>query len=206
MTKSNNSLKFIRHTKLPIILQDEMAECGHACIVMISLFFGHALDLYGLRKINKPSAEGITMRQINQLLERLKFKTRALRVPMNELHFIKTPAILHWNMNHFVVLKKVKKNKIIIHDPAFGVRTCSIDEFSNSFTGFVLEVEKSMNYTGTTINVSRPVVQFDLSDISSSIVNGTIPTNAKYYLNMYDAGSTGLTVSQSLYGYPVSQS
>jgi ATP-binding cassette, subfamily B, bacterial CvaB/MchF/RaxB len=146
MTVLNNSLNFIRHTKLPIILQDEIAECGHACIVMISRFFGHTLDLYGLRKINKPSAEGITMRQINQLLEQLKFKTRALRVPMSELHFIKTPAILHWNMNHFVVLKKVKKNKIIIHDPAIGVRTCSIDEFSNSFTGFVLEVEKSLDF------------------------------------------------------------
>ncbi|MDF1758506.1 MAG: peptidase domain-containing ABC transporter [Legionellaceae bacterium] len=141
-----NTLRFKSSQKLPLVLQDEITECGHACIVMISQYFGHNLDLVGLRKINKPSAQGTTMSQINQLLSQLKFKTRALKVPLNELKFIKTPAILHWNMNHFVVLKKVGKNKVTIHDPAIGIVKCSIDKFSESFTGIVLEVEKSIDF------------------------------------------------------------
>jgi len=70
----------------------------------------------------------------------------------------------------------------------------------------ILEVEKAMNLAATTINVSRPVIKFDLSEISSSIVSGIIPTTARFYLNMYDAGSSGLLVTQSLFAYPVSQS
>jgi hypothetical protein len=70
----------------------------------------------------------------------------------------------------------------------------------------ILEVEKAMNFVGTQINVSRPVLKFDISEISSSIVSGVIPTTARFYLNMYDAGSSGLLVTQSLFAHPVSQS
>ena len=73
----------------------------------------------------------------------------------------------------------------------------------------VLEIRKDMSKSGGNIKVSRILMKFDLSEISSSIVNGTIPTIAsgtKYYLNLYDAGSEDLNVSQSLYAYPISQS
>lgn len=139
-------LNFNRSPKLPIILQDEQAECGHACIAMISSFFGHQLDLYSIRSMGSTSARGVTLLEINHILEKLGFLTRALQVPLQELHLIKCPAILHWNMNHFVILKQVKKNKIILHDPAVGVRHCSLEEFSNSFTGIVLEIEKSADF------------------------------------------------------------
>lgn len=137
---------FNRTAKLPIILQDEMSECGHACIVMISNFWGHDLDLYAIRKISKPSTRGVNLLEVKDLFENLGFMTRALNVSLDELNKIKTPAILHWNMNHFVVLKQVKRNSIVIHDPATGVRHYNMDEVSKSFTGIVLEVEKSDNF------------------------------------------------------------
>lgn len=132
--------------KLPIILQDELAECGHACIAMISNFFGHKLDLADLRHIQKPSPAGTTLKQIINILEKLQFKTRALKIPIDTIRYIKTPALLHWNMNHFVVLKKVKKNKVIIHDPAIGAISYNLNEFSKSFTGIILEVEKPISF------------------------------------------------------------
>lgn len=134
--------------KLPIILQEELAECGHACVVMISNYWGHKLDLFTLRKMNAPSVRGVTLKSIHHLFEKLGFRSRALRVSLRDLSLIKGPAILHWNMNHFVVLKKVKKNYIIIHDPAKGIRKCSMDEVSKAFTGVVLEVEKSSDFRG----------------------------------------------------------
>ncbi len=70
----------------------------------------------------------------------------------------------------------------------------------------ILEVRKDMNDTGTVINVSRALVKFDMSYISASVQNGLIPKSAKYYLNLYDAGSSDLPSSQTLYAYPVSQS
>ena len=54
----------------------------------------------------------------------------------------------------------------------------------------ILEVRKDMNEAGTQIQVSRVLIQFDIANISSSIEGGTIPANAEYFLNMYDAAST----------------
>ena len=70
----------------------------------------------------------------------------------------------------------------------------------------ILEIQKKMNDAGTQINVSRILIQFNIANISSSIVAGTIPSNAEFFLNMYDAASVELTTSQSLYAYPTSES
>lgn len=160
MTIASMQLIFNQRTHLPLILQDERADCGHACIAMISHFWGHRLDLFDLRSMSASSNRGITLLEINKLLENLGFMTRALRVPLEELSLIKCPAILHWDMNHFVVLKKVKKNHVIIHDPAMGVRRCSLAEVSQSFTGIVLEIEKSNDFKE--IRANHKLTIFDL--------------------------------------------
>ena len=70
----------------------------------------------------------------------------------------------------------------------------------------ILEVQKTMSTSGGNVKVSRILIKFNLSDIQSSINNGTISSDRKFYLNMYDAGSEALKVSQSLWAYPISQS
>jgi len=70
----------------------------------------------------------------------------------------------------------------------------------------ILEIQKTMNKSGGSVKVSRILMKFDLSEISSSIVNGTISSDRKFYLNMYDAGSENLKVNQNIYAYPVSES
>ncbi len=79
---------------------------------------------------------------------------------------------------------------------------------SSTNTGIdeILEVRKDMNDSGTQIDVSRILMKFDYSFISKSIQEGTIPSTAKYYLNLYDAQSSELAVEQELYAYMVSQS
>jgi len=69
----------------------------------------------------------------------------------------------------------------------------------------ILEVRKDVSDTGTTVDVSRILIKFDLSYISSSVSSGLI-SNPKYYLNLFDAKPTALATSQSLQAYPVSQS
>ena len=76
---------------------------------------------------------------------------------------------------------------------------------SNTGLDEILEVTKTMSTAGSNVKVSRVLIKFDITDISGSIVDGTI-TNPKFYLNMYDANSQNLTTSQELYAYPVSSS
>ena len=70
----------------------------------------------------------------------------------------------------------------------------------------ILEIRKDLNDAGSNPKVSRVLIKFDINDISQSIHRGTISTDAKFYLNLYDANPTNLSYSQSLYAYPVSQS
>ncbi|HAT1596716.1 TPA: ATP-binding cassette domain-containing protein [Legionella pneumophila] len=135
-----------RKKKLPVIRQDQFSECGHVCVAMISNYYGHKIDLPYLRALNEPSINGSTILDLMYLLEKLKFHTRPIRAELNELKRVQCPAILHWNMNHFVVLQSVGSTHVVIHDPALGRRDVSLSELSISFTGIVLEVEQTDDF------------------------------------------------------------
>ena len=70
----------------------------------------------------------------------------------------------------------------------------------------ILEVRKDVGDAGVLVDVSRILVKFNLSHISQSVNRANASASAKYYLNLYDAGSDELSTSQTLYSYPVSQS
>ncbi|WP_040349489.1 peptidase domain-containing ABC transporter [Brevundimonas sp. BAL3] len=136
-------LNFGRSKRLPIIQGAEAAECGLACMAMIARFHGHDVDLNGLRQRFSLSMSGATLRSVMGLADGLGFAPRALKVDLEALEKVRLPAILHWDLNHFVVLKSIRNGKAIIHDPALGARSLSLAELSNHFTGVVLEVAPS---------------------------------------------------------------
>ncbi|WP_426577173.1 peptidase domain-containing ABC transporter [Xenorhabdus stockiae] len=126
--------------RVPKILQTEAAECGLASLAMVFHYHGLQIDLSSLRSQFGISTRGVTLTTLINIATVLKFKTRAVALDLDELQALKTPCILHWDMNHFVVLVNVKKNKITIHDPAFGQRVMTFAEVSKHFTGIALEV------------------------------------------------------------------
>ncbi|MCC8378714.1 peptidase domain-containing ABC transporter [Xenorhabdus sp. PB30.3] len=126
--------------RVPKILQTEAAECGLASLAMVFHYHGLQIDLSSLRSQFGISTRGVTLTTLINIATTLKFKTRAVALELDELNALKTPCILHWDMNHFVVLVNVKKNKITIHDPAFGQRVMNFAEVSKHFTGIALEV------------------------------------------------------------------
>lgn len=135
-----NDLRLGFGRKLPLVLQNEAAECGLACLAMVSGFYGRRFDLFSLRGRFSTSLKGATLAQLMEMAERLSLAARALRLDLHELKDLRLPCVLHWNMNHFVVLKSVGKNHAVIHDPAFGVRRVPMDEVSRAFSGIALEL------------------------------------------------------------------
>lgn len=143
-------LNFARRQRLPIIQAAEAAECGLACMAMIARWHGHDVDLNGLRQRYSLSMAGATLRSLMATGDQLGLAPRALRVELSALDKVRTPAILHWDLNHFVVLKSVGRGKAVIHDPALGARTYSLDELSKHFTGVVLELSPSASFQKVT--------------------------------------------------------
>lgn len=125
---------------LPVILQTEATECGLACLGMVSGYHGRRTDLPQLRRQFSISQHGATLGQLIGIANALGLASRPLRLDLEDLGQLRTPCILHWNLNHFVVLKKVARRGIFIHDPASGGRWVAQDEISRSFTGVALEL------------------------------------------------------------------
>jgi len=135
-----------RRDRLPLIQQTELAECGLACLAMIGRYHGHDVDLASLRRRFPVSIKGATLGQLIEVAGRLGLTSRPLRAELEYLASLKTPCILHWNMNHFVVLKRVGRNFIEIHDPAAGLRRLSLQDASASFTGIALELTPASDF------------------------------------------------------------
>lgn len=134
-----------RH-RLPVVLQAENAECGLACVTMIANAFGRAESLTSLRQICGIGQRGATLQSIIDTCATLGLNTRAVRCELDALASIQTPAILHWNFDHFVVLKRASRKSITVHDPAVGVRTYGLAEAGNHFTGIALEVNAGRDF------------------------------------------------------------
>lgn len=134
------------------ILQTESSECGIACLAMVASQFGHQTDLVDLRRRFSVSLKGCTLAQLMRHASAMHLNTRPLRVDLDEMSALNLPCILHWNMNHFVVLKSVKKDFrgrsiFTVLDPASGERRLSIAEISAHFTGVALELSPSPAFT-----------------------------------------------------------
>lgn len=132
--------------RLPVILQNEVAECGLACLAMVTSFFGLRTDLANLRIRLGTAQGGTTMKQLIVQAGRLGLSARAVRSELTSLKHLHAPCILHWDMDHFVVLKKAGRKNIVIHDPRMGVRKLSYSEASKLFTGIAIEFEPNERF------------------------------------------------------------
>lgn len=158
------ALKFGFGRRMPVVLQAEAAECGMACLAMVLGHYGRHVDLGALRRRHALSLKGMTLRNLIDLAGAMGLATRALRIEMNDLGRLKTPCVMHWGLNHFVVLVKVHSNSIVVHDPARGRRSISLAEVSREFTGVVLEASPSANFVR-----ERPNITFRLRDLFRDI-------------------------------------
>ena len=139
-------LYFGSRGRLPVIRQTEAAECGLACLAMISSYHGHRIDLNTLRRRHPVSLKGVTLRALIQVASQMDLACRPLRFELGQLRQLHLPAIVHWDMNHFLVLRSVTRRGIVVHDPASGERFFPIAEASKHLSGVALELSPSEGF------------------------------------------------------------
>ncbi len=123
-----------------VILQSEAAECGLACLAMVASVHGHGIDLPTLRRRFPLSLKGARLNLLIEIAAQLGMRGRPLRLELSDLGQLQRPCLLHWDLNHFVVLHKVSRKSVIILDPAYGERSMPLVEVSRHFTGVALEL------------------------------------------------------------------
>jgi ATP-binding cassette subfamily B protein RaxB len=128
------------------IIQSQVAECGLACIAMVASAHGQTLSLADLRQRFPQSLKGANLKQLISYSSTLGFSARPLRLDLDELGQLALPCILHWDLNHFVVLHKVGRKQVVVLDPAVGDRRLSLAEVSRHFTGVALELTPQASF------------------------------------------------------------
>ena len=180
-------------------LQAEIGECGLACLAMIASKHGDTRHLHDLRRTFGAGLKGLTLRSLIGAASALGFSSRPVKLPMEQLCNLQLPCILHWDLNHFVVLKKVGKNIITILDPAVGERKLPLAEVSRHFTGVALELTPNADFkpvdqrqrvalsalTGKVLGLKRSLLQIfavavvlELFAIASPLLNQLVVDDA----------------------------
>ena len=150
-----------------IVLQTEAAECGLAALTMVASYHGHSVNLSGLRQRYPTSIQGASMAHLMVIAADLELAPRAVRLELEELGQLNCPAILHWDLNHFVVLESVVAGRsAVILDPAVGRRRVSFEKASRHFTGIALELAPTSSFAPIE---ARAVIR--LTDLWSRMTN-----------------------------------
>jgi ATP-binding cassette subfamily B protein RaxB len=139
-------LQFGFGRRLPVILQTEAAECGLACLAMVAGHHGLRTDLSTMRRRFSVSLKGATLKNLIEIAKALQLASRPLKLDLEHLAALRLPCVLHWDMNHFVVLKALSRGRATIHDPAIGERAISIGELGKHFSGVALELAPAAGF------------------------------------------------------------
>ena len=124
--------------RVPFIAQMEVTECAPACLAMILAYHRSYVSLAELREACRVSRDGASALDIVTAAERYGFATEALKMELDDLDAVELPAIIHWELNHFVVLERIDAAGAHVVDPAAGARQLTIDELGRGFTGIVI--------------------------------------------------------------------
>ena len=135
-----------RRRRVPVVLQAEAAECGLACLAMVAGAHGLDIDLPTLRQRFSLSLKGVTLADMVRMADALQFNSRALRAEPDELAHVQLPCILHWDLNHFVVLVRLKGDEAEIHDPGRGLQRVKLAALSRHFSGVLLELQPAPGF------------------------------------------------------------
>lgn len=134
------------YVKTPTIYQMEATECGAASLSMIFAHFGKHLPLEQMRNETGVSRDGCNAGNLMRAAKKYNLECHGFRKEPEDLRFIETPCIIHWNFNHFVVFEGFKGRYAYINDPAAGRRKLTFDELDDCFTGIVLTFKTTAEF------------------------------------------------------------
>jgi HlyB family type I secretion system ABC transporter len=124
--------------RYPFFQQQSASDCGAACLVMVSRYWGKRFSINRLRDIANVDRNGSSLRGLSTAAESIGFTTRPVKATLDKLAQQILPAIVHWEGKHYIVVYEVTRRHIIVADPAIGQRTLTHDHFKEGWTGYVL--------------------------------------------------------------------
>lgn len=127
---------------------DEM-DCGPTCLRIISKYYGKLFSLDYFRKLSNTTRVGSSMRGLSEAARQVGFKTQGIKINFDALaQQAPFPCIAYWRQRHFVIVYKIRKDKVYVSDPAHGLLTYTREEFLKNWAvandeGVVLTLDRT---------------------------------------------------------------
>jgi ATP-binding cassette subfamily B protein len=128
--------------KFPFFKQFDAMDCGPSCIRMIAAFYGKNYSLQKLRQLAHITREGVSLLGLSEAAEAIGFRTIGVRITFEQLMEAPKPCVVHWDQEHFVVVYRLRKGKVQVADPAFGLVEYSEPEFKKHWLATVRQGEQ----------------------------------------------------------------
>jgi ATP-binding cassette subfamily B protein len=139
-------LRARRSRKIPFIAQLTPTDCGAASLSMALAFFGKETPVHAVRNQLGGGRNGVTAKQLLTAARGYGFRARGVQVDLHTLQYLTQGAILHWELNHFVVYERSDKKFLYIVDPGIGRRKLPLEEASKSLSGVAIVLEPSETF------------------------------------------------------------
>lgn len=196
--KEINIPKQARPVKTPTVLQMEGVECGAAALNIILGYYGKFVPLEKLRIACGVSRDGLKATNILKAARAYGLEAKGYAKSTEKLMQLKTPAIIFWNFNHFLVLEGFTKNRVYLSDPAQGRYYVSYEEFDEAYTGVVMtfkpgegfekgnEKKGFLNSLMTRVkNSKKSITYIILASLFLVIPGLVIPSFTKIFIDKY---------------------
>ncbi|WP_211941968.1 ABC transporter transmembrane domain-containing protein [Cylindrospermopsis raciborskii] len=132
--------------RYPYFEQQSASDCGAACLVMISRYWGKNFSINRLRELANVNRSGASMKSLTSAAESIGFATRPVKASLDKFAQQPLPAIAHWEGKHYIVVYEISKKQVIVGDPAIGQRTLTVEEFKAGWTGYALLLEPTKSF------------------------------------------------------------
>jgi HlyB family type I secretion system ABC transporter len=124
--------------RYPFFQQQSASDCGAACLVMVSRYWGKHFSVSRLREIANVDRNGASLRGLATAAESVGFTTRPVKASLSKLAEQNLPAIVHWEGRHYIVVYMVTRDRVIVCDPAIGQQSLTHAQFLSGWTGYTL--------------------------------------------------------------------
>ena len=122
--------------KFPFYHQPDIMDCGPTCLRMVTKHYKRTISLEKIRRLSDTTRSGSSLKNIAGAAEKIGFKTLGVKIDFKTLaDEAPLPCIVFWNENHFIVVHKIKNNKVYVADPAHGLLTYTKQEFIDNWIG-----------------------------------------------------------------------